>query len=176
MRTPPPPEIRLGRQPLSERHEDLGVALESVEAEGSTRAAKRRRIPSRTASSQGEEEQDPRRFLMKRQRSCTQGGRLKRLGSKRLPFETIPQDCVTTGLVLKLNVGMSDVNRMISTHMTVGHEEKRGRESGLQFKSLGEVDEVDKLLREVVGSWVREMPSVQVEYTLRAGAKGKSRT
>jgi hypothetical protein len=112
---------------------------------------------------------------MKRQRSCTQGGRLKRLGSKRLPFETIPQDYVTTGLVLKLNVGMSDVNRMISKHMASGHGEKRGRESGMQFKSMDEVEEVDKLVREGVGSWVRERPSVEVEYTLRTGAKGKSR-
>lgn len=112
---------------------------------------------------------------MKRQRSCTQGGRLKRLGSKRLPFETIPQDYVTTGLVLKLNVGLSDVNRMISKHMASGLGEQRGRESGMQFKSMDEVEEVDKLVREVVGPWVRERPSVKVEYTLRTGAKGKSR-
>ncbi|RSL87062.1 hypothetical protein CDV31_016317 [Fusarium ambrosium] len=175
MRTPPPPETRLGRQPLGERYEDLSVAPGSDEAEGSTRAAKRRRVLSRTASSQGEEDQDPRRFLMKRQRSCTQGGRLKRLGSKRLPFETIPQDYVTTGLLLKVRVGMSDVSRMISKHVASGRGEQRRRESGMQFKSMDEVEEVDKLLREVVGSWMRERPSVEVEYTLRTGAKGKSR-
>lgn len=112
---------------------------------------------------------------MKRQRSCTQGGRLKRLGLKKLPFETIPQDYVTTGLVLKLNIGVSDVGGMISKHMASGHGEQRGRESGMQFKSMEDVEDVDKLLREVVGSWVSEKPSVEVEYTLRTGAKGKTR-
>ena len=70
---------------------------------------------------------------------------------------------------------MSDVNRMISKHMASGHGEQRGRESDMQFKSMDEVEEVDKLVREVVGSWVRERPSAEVEYTLRTGAKGKSR-
>ncbi|KAJ3524342.1 hypothetical protein NM208_g12094 [Fusarium decemcellulare] len=155
MRTPPPTGAgssgqSLGMNRARERHE--------AEADPSSRPTKRRRECSNTGSSWGEEEQDPRRFLMKRQRSRAQGGRLKRVASNKLPLETIPQDYVTKGI----SFGIGDAERLDS-------------ESSTQFSDMGEVDEVDRRLRETVEPWLKDKPFIEVEYTLRSGAKGKSK-
>lgn len=110
---------------------------------------------------------------MKRQRIFTDGGRLRRIASKKLPFETIPQDDFTIKLSIKARVQMDELNTVAVEFMA----SSRATEQHLpiRFENMEEVDKVDKLLKLAVESWLKENPSIEVEYTLRSEAKGKAK-
>ncbi|KAF5608866.1 DNA mismatch repair PMS2 [Fusarium pseudoanthophilum] len=116
---------------------------------------------------------DSRRLLMKRQRIRANGGRLKRIASTKLPLETISQNDSTLNLSVKIEVRMCELQAAALEFVNSGRATKPGL--ALQFRSMDEVEEVDRRLRRVTESWLKGNPSITVEYTLRSEVKGKSK-
>ncbi|KAI6770605.1 hypothetical protein HG530_005234 [Fusarium avenaceum] len=110
---------------------------------------------------------------MKRQRIFKEGGRLRRIASKKLPFETIPQNDFTMKLSIKARVQMGELNAVAVEFMASSRATER--HLPIRFENMEEVDKVDKLLKLAVESWLKENPSIEVEYTLRSEAKGKAK-
>ncbi|KAM0273083.1 hypothetical protein ACHAPA_001813 [Fusarium lateritium] len=172
MRTPPLQATRLDEQTLGEHCQALDQIPDDYDHAFASRPTKRQRRCSSVATSQGEES-DPRCLLMKRQRIFTEGGRLKRIASKKLPFETIPQDDFTMKLSIKASIQMDELDAVVVEFMTSSRAAEQ--DLPIQFKNMEEVDKVDKLLKLTVEPWLNENPSIEVEYTLRSEAKGKSK-
>jgi hypothetical protein len=119
------------------------------------------------------EEPDPRHLLIKRQRICAEGGRLKRVASKKLPFETIPQDDLTVNISVKARIQLSELKNATLEFVSSGQAAEQ--DSAIRFDNMAEVDKVDGLLKHVTESWLSGDSSIEVEYILRSGAKGKSK-
>jgi hypothetical protein len=49
------------------------------------------------------------------------------------------------------------------------------QDSAMQFSSMKEVDKVNELLKHTTETWLGEDSSIEVDYILRSGAKGKSK-
>jgi hypothetical protein len=110
---------------------------------------------------------------MKRQRICANGGRLKRIASAKLPFETISQNDSTLNISVKIEVRMCELQAATLEFVNSGRATKPGL--ALQFSNMDEVEEVDRRLRRVTESWLKGNPSIMVEYTLRSEVKVKSK-
>lgn len=171
IRTPSP-----GGTKPDETREDHCQALDYGQnqrnGEIESRPAKRQRCNSSMTSSVSEES-DPRRLLMKRRHICAEGGRLKRVASKKLPFETIPQDDLTVNLSVKARVRMSQLRDATLEFMS--SDRATEKDPVIQFNNMEEIDKIDGLLRRVTESWLERDSSIEVEYILRSGAKGKSK-
>ncbi|KAF5674059.1 DNA mismatch repair PMS2 protein [Fusarium heterosporum] len=171
MMTPPPQATRLGEQVLKENCQVPDQVLDDCNEHFDSRPAKRlRRHSSVTTSQDGES--DPRCLLIERQRISTEGGRLKRIASKRLPLETIPQENITMKLSIQARVQIEKLKGMTLEFMTSG---RAGQGSAVRFEDIEEVEEVDRLFKLAVEAWLEKNPRTEVEYKLRSKAKGKSK-
>ncbi|KAG5657123.1 hypothetical protein KAF25_001712 [Fusarium avenaceum] len=171
MRTPPLQATRLDEQTLKEHCQALDQIPDGCSQASDSRPTKRQRRCSSIGTSQGEES-DPRCLLMKRQRIFTEGGRLRRIASKKLPFGTIPQDDFTMKLSIKARVQMGELNAVAVEFMA---SSRATEHLPIRFENMEEVDKLDKLLKLAVESWLKENTSIEVEYTLRSEAKGKAK-
>ncbi|KAF4992754.1 hypothetical protein FGRMN_6964 [Fusarium graminum] len=170
--TPPPQATRLNERTLKENCQALDQGFDDYNEHFDSRPAKRqRRCSSVTTSQNGES--DPRCLLIKRQRISTEGGRLKRIASKRLPLEMIPQENITMKLLIQVRVQIEELKGMALEFMTSGRAASQG--SAIRFEDMEEVEEVDKLFKLAVEAWLEENPRTEVEYKLRSEAEGKSR-
>ncbi|CAG7556883.1 unnamed protein product [Fusarium equiseti] len=156
----------------SEDQEAPGHSRDQCNKGSNPRPAKRQRRHSSIATSTSEES-DPRRLLIKRQRISTEGGRLKRIASKKLPFETIPQVDLTVKLSIKARIRMSELRIATWEFMSSGRAAEQ--DSAMQFSSMKEVDKVNELLKHTTEAWLGEDSSIEADYILRSGAKGKSK-
>lgn len=172
VRTPPPQRERSGNKTENEHCEAPVHSHDQCNKDSNPRPAKRQRRHSSIATSKSEES-DPRRLLIKRQRISTEGGRLKRIASKKLPFETIPQVDLTVKLSIKARIRMSELRIATWEFMSSGRAAEQ--DSAMQFSSMEEVDKVNELLKHTTETWLCEDSSIEVDYTLRSGAKGKSK-
>ena len=172
IRTPTPQRERSDNKAENEYHEAPDHNHDQCNEYNNPRPAKRQRRHSSIATSTSEES-DPRRLLIKRQRISTEGGRLKRIASRKLPFETIPQVDLTVELSIKARIRMSELR--IATWAFMSSGQAAEQESAMQFSSMDEVDKVNELLKRTTETWLGEGSSIEVDYSLRTGAKGKSK-
>ncbi|KAG8675273.1 hypothetical protein FPOAC1_001251 [Fusarium poae] len=172
MRTPPPREEKSDNETQNEHYEVLDHSQDSYNGQVNPRPTKRQRHDSSNTTLTNEEP-DPRHLLIKRQRIRTGGGQLKRVASKKLPLETIPQVDLTVNLSVKARIQMSELIRATLEFM----KSDRAAEQypAIRFDNMAEVSKVDELLRHATESWLSGDSSIEVEYMLRSGAKGKSK-
>lgn len=119
--------------------------------------------------------EDPRRYLIARERSRAIHGRPRRLSSHRLPLEIIPSDMEVVNTSQNLKVRHLDIKQKSCQFArwepylitgSVGH--------GLPFTKMGEARCMESRLRRIVEIWAKSSAEeVHVEYCLIAGAKGK---
>ncbi|KAF5240537.1 hypothetical protein FAUST_4296 [Fusarium austroamericanum] len=172
MRTPPPRGERSGNETQNEHYQVLDHSQDLCNGDINPRPAKRQRHDS-SITTPTDEEPDPRQLLIKRQRIHTGGGQLKRIASKKLPLETIPQADLTVNLSANASIQMSALVNAALEFMRSGRAAEQ--DSAIRFDNMAEVDKVDELLRHATESWLSGDSSIEVEYMLRSGAKGKSK-
>ncbi|KAH7005392.1 hypothetical protein EDB82DRAFT_551915 [Fusarium venenatum] len=172
MRTPPPREEKFDNETQNEHYQVLDHSQDSYNGEVNPRPAKRQRHDSDNATS-ANEEPDPRHLLIKRQRIRTGGGQLKRVASKKLPLETIPQVDLTVNLSTKARIQMSEL--IHATLEFMKSDRAAEQYSAIRFDDMAEVNKLEELLRHATESWLSGDSSIVVEYMLRSGAKGKSK-
>ncbi|XEU98685.1 hypothetical protein FSHL1_003972 [Fusarium sambucinum] len=172
MRTPPPREEKFDNETQNEHYQVLDHSQDSYNGEVNPRPAKRQRHDSDNATSTNEEP-DPRHLLIKRQRIRTGGGQLKRVASKKLPLETIPQVDLTVNISTKARIQMSEL--IHATLEFMKSDRAAERYYAIRFDNITEVNKVEELLRHATESWLSGDSSIEVEYLLRSGVKGKSK-
>lgn len=177
MRTPAPPDCGYGDDEsintFSEGSLGLQVSADqrldpTTKPQGSTQ--------SRYKSNGPHQEQDPRVYLIKRRKSRTQSGRRRRLTSKKLPLETIPATSELSNITRRLNLKLVHLKMCMDQYVSQGLplDDLKGDPS-LQFRAMGDVEEVEARLKQVVNQWSAGTSNGEVEYCLRSGVKGMSR-
>lgn len=137
--------------------------------------------PASRRSSAGVSDSDPRRYLMRRQRS--QGGRAqgRRLPSTRLPLEVVPREAETHGMTTRLGWGASEVRRQVERLAAAdAYVRGGGLEGGLSFADTTQAALAEERLRARVDSWLtkgggRAGTARKMQFTMRAEARGKRR-
>ncbi|KAL7932184.1 hypothetical protein V8C35DRAFT_328888 [Trichoderma chlorosporum] len=120
--------------------------------------------------------EDSRLYLIKRRRSQARHGRARRISSRLLPFEVMPDHSTMQSASTSLVSSLRKVKlltrraRMLSDNIgpgSWGHTVK--------FESMAEVTNLERRLQHAVGAWKQaQRRTDEVEYTLHLAAKGKN--
>lgn len=132
---------------------------------------------SRRSSTEGPDG-DPRRYLIRRQRSRAIHGHPRRMSSRRLPLETISGDRETHDISGTIHFPCSDVQTRMGQLATMDPYIRDGSlAAALPFRDMTEVQLVEDRLKLQVGLWMAKenMKVEDVVYRLQSEAKGKGR-
>lgn len=120
--------------------------------------------------------EDSRLYLIKRRRSQARHGIARRISSRQLPLEVVPNHLTMRNASTSLRPPARKVVESLFTRADWLDYGARKDKWGyaVEFQSMGEVTKLEKRLHNVVESWKQtQNQSVEVEYKLRSAAKGK---
>ncbi|KAM6482012.1 hypothetical protein HDV62DRAFT_397544 [Trichoderma sp. SZMC 28011] len=120
--------------------------------------------------------EDSRLYLIKRRRSQARHGIARRISSRRLPLEVVPNHLMMRNASTSLRPPTRKVVKSLFTQAEWLDYGARKDEWGcaVQFQSMGEVTKLEQRLHNAVESWKQtQNQPVEVEYKLRSAAKGK---
>ncbi|KAL5088848.1 hypothetical protein Trisim1_006264 [Trichoderma cf. simile WF8] len=122
--------------------------------------------------------EDSRLYLIKRRRSQARHGIARRISSRRLPLEVVPNHLTMLNASTSLRPPVGNVAELLFRRADwLDHSARKGEWGyAVEFQSMGEVTKLEQRLHNVVESWKQtQNQPVEVEYKLRSAAKGKGK-
>ncbi|KKP01120.1 hypothetical protein THAR02_06789 [Trichoderma harzianum] len=120
--------------------------------------------------------EDSRLYLIKRRRSQARHGIARRISSRRLPLEVVPNHLTMRNASTSLRPPVGKVTEFLFRRAEwLDHSARKGEWGcAVEFQSMGEVTKLEQRLHNVVESWKQtQNQPVEVEYKLQSAAKGK---
>ncbi|KAL7914695.1 hypothetical protein GGI35DRAFT_488741 [Trichoderma velutinum] len=119
--------------------------------------------------------EDPRLYLIKRRRSQAKHGIVRRISSRRLPLEVIPNHLTMQNASTSLGPSVKKIKLLTRRGRLLGYGTMPGNWGhAVEFHSMEEVTKLEQRLYYAVEAWKQtQNQAVEVEYKLRSAAKGK---
>ncbi|RFU75605.1 dna mismatch repair [Trichoderma arundinaceum] len=120
--------------------------------------------------------EDPRLYLIKRRRSQARHGIARRISSRRLPLEAIPNRLTMQNASTSRRISLRKVKTLARQARLLRYDDITGDWGyAIEFKSMEEAGKVESRLQHAVESWQKtQNQAIEVEYKLRSAAKGKN--